>query len=191
MSTILQPGSDFDFSSMRLTHPRALQGGGVYLTEVVFGSDSSNEVWIQMPACKTKQGIVMSGRKAHCDLLYLSTDTLVVDWLEKLEQHCQEHIFKHRDEWFHNPLSLDDIEGAFNSCAKLYKSGKNYSVRLHIRQVSGDRAPTAFDENKATVNLEDIGSEKTIIPMIKIDCIRFSSRSFTLELTLQQMMVLL
>jgi len=190
MSTILQPGSDFDFSPMRLTHPRALQGGGVYLTEVVFGPDSNNDVWIQMPACKTKQGIVTSGRKAYCDLLYLSSDTLVVDWLEKIEQHCQRLIFKHREEWFHNPLSLDDIEGAFNSCAKLYKSGKNYAIRLHIRHASGERAPLAFDENKASVSLDDISSEKTIIPMIKVDSIRFSSRSFSLELALQQIMVL-
>lgn len=190
MSTILQPGSDFDFSPMRLTHPRALQGGGVYLTEVVFGPDSNNDVWIQMPACKTKQGIVASGRKAYCDLLYLSSDTLVVDWLEKIEQHCQRLIFEHREEWFHNPLSLDDIEGAFNSCAKLYKSGKNYAIRLHVRHASGERAPLAFDENKATVDLDDISSEKTIIPMIKIDSIRFSSRSFSLELALQQIMVL-
>jgi hypothetical protein len=190
MSTILQPGPEFNFSTMRLTQPRAMQGGGVYMTEIVFGNDSREELWIQLPQCKTKQGVVINGRKGHCDLVYDSADTLVYDWIEKLQEHCQQLIYNKREEWFHSPLSLDDIESAFVSVTKLYKSGKSFLVRLNVKNVGTERAPLAFDENKAVVGLDEIPSEKTIIPMIKISCIKFSSRSFALELLLQQVMIL-
>ena len=190
MSTILKPGPQFDFSTMRLTQPRAMQGGGVYMTEIAFGTDVRDEVWIQLPQCKTKQGVVTNGRKGHCDLVYDSTDTLVYDWVEKLQEHCQRLIFDKREEWFHNPLSLDDIESAFVSVTKLYKSGKSFLVRVNVKNVGTDRAPLAFDQNKAVIALDEIPSERTIIPMIKVSCIKFSSRSFALELLLQQVMIL-
>tara|TARA_A200000113_G_scaffold219992_2_gene229452 strand:+ start:424 stop:1497 length:1074 start_codon:yes stop_codon:yes gene_type:complete len=167
-----------------------MQGGGVYMTEIAFGTDVHDEVWIQLPQCKTKQGVVTNGRKGHCDLVYDSTDTLVYDWVDKLQEHCQSLIFEKREDWFHNPLSLDDIESAFVSVTKLYKSGKSFLVRVNVKNIGTDRAPLAFDQNKAVIALDEIPSERTIIPMIKVSCIKFSSRSFALELLLQQVMIL-
>ena len=167
-----------------------MQGGGVYMTEIAFGTDLHDEVWIQLPQCKTKQGVVTNGRKGHCDLVYDSTDTLVYDWVEKLQEQCQRLIFDKREDWFHNPLSLDDIESAFVSVTKLYKSGKSFLVRVNVKNIGTDRAPLAFDQNKAVIALDEIPSERTIIPMIKVSCIKFSSRSFALELLLQQVMIL-
>ena len=187
MSRVIDIASPQDLSKSRLSQPRATQGGS-YVTRVALDGNLETETLIQFPACKTKQGIVTSGRKSYCDLMYPADDSDVLEWIEKVEKRCQALIHEKRESWFHNPLTEDDIESAFTSAIRLYRSGKFYLVRVLLK--GKDIADIVFNQRQEIVPHSEVDSESTVIPMIKVDCIRFSSRAFALELSLEQLMVL-
>jgi len=192
MSSTIVNCADCDFSKTRLSQPRATQGGN-YVTRVALDGNLETDTCVQLPTCKTKQGIVISGRKTYCDLLYSSDDTHVMEWIEKLEKRCQELIYDKRDDWFHNPLTEDDIESAFTSAVRLYKSGRAYLVRVLLKGNTardGGDAECVFNQRQEAVPYSEVTVDSKVIPLIKVDCIRFSARSFAIELALPQLMVL-
>jgi len=192
MSSVIGIREDCDFSKTRLSQPRATQGGN-YVTRVALDGNLETDMCVQLPTCKTKQGIVISGRKTYCDLLYSSDDTHVMEWIEKLEKRCQELIHDKREDWFHNPLTEDDIESAFTSAIRLYKSGRAYLVRVLLKGNTardGGDAECVFNQRQEAVPYSEVTVDSKVIPLIKVDCIRFSARSFAIELTLPQLMVL-
>ena len=58
---------------------------------------------------------------------------ILINWFENLEERCQKLIFEKKDSWFQNSLEENDIESAFNSTIRVYKSGKFYLVRTNIK----------------------------------------------------------
>ena len=127
---IIEPNENFDFNALGLSQPNGLQGGS-YFTKLLF---NNNPLYIQSPRCNNKQGIVNSNKKVYCDLIYNNSDTVFIEWMEKLEQKCQELIFEKKDYWFHNDIDMNDIETAFTSPIKTYKSGTKYLLLslIHI-----------------------------------------------------------
>ena len=187
---ILKLTPDFDFSNLVLSAPRSTQGGS-YVTRIGLQGDLTRDTLIQMPPCKTKQGIVTNARRSYSDLMYNSYDCIVMEWIEKLEEKCREMIYKKSNDWFHNPLSEDDIESAFTSVTRLYNSGKNYLVRVLLKQSPKDtNNDLVYNQRGELLSNEEVTPGIEIIPLVKIDCIRFSSRSFTMEVILNQVMVL-
>lgn len=192
MSSSVVNCGDCDFSKTRLSQPRATQGGN-YVTRIALDGSLETDTCVQLPTCRTKQGIVVSGRKTYCDLMYPSDDTHVMEWIERLEKRCQELIYEKREDWFHNPLTEDDIESAFTSSVRLYKSGKAYLVRVLLKGNAardGEDAECVFNQRQEAVPYSEVTVDSKVIPLIKVDCIRFSARSFAIELTLPQLMVL-
>ena len=102
---ICETNSDFDFNRLTLAQPNGLQGGS-YFTRL---SMDDNPVYIQAPVCKTKQGLVTSGKKTYCDLMFTSDNEEILDWLEKLEKTLIDKIYEKRNIWFHNTLDKEDI----------------------------------------------------------------------------------
>ena len=187
---ILKLTPDFDFSNLVLSAPRSTQGGS-YVTRIGLQGDLTRDILIQMPPCKMKQGIVTNARRSYSDLMYDSYDCIVMEWIEKLEEKCREMIYKKSNDWFHNPLSEDDIESAFTSVTRLYNSGKNYLVRTLLKQSPKDASnEIVYNQRGELLSNDEVTSGIEIIPLVKIDCIRFSSRSFTMEVLLNQVMVL-
>ena len=56
---------DFDFEQLTLGPPSGLQGGS-YFTKLLMGD---NSLYLQVPKCATKQGIVVTEKKKYCDLI--------------------------------------------------------------------------------------------------------------------------
>ena len=135
MEQIFNVNSKFDFDTLSLAHPIGIQGGA-YFTKL---TASNNPLFIQMTSCKTKQGIVKTGKKSYLDLMFTSGDNEIIEWVENLEKRVQEMIYKKRESWFNNDLELEDIEGAFTSPIRVYKSGKFYLVASHTVSCSGDK----------------------------------------------------
>ena len=188
--SILKLSKDFDFSNLILSAPRSTQGGS-YVTRIGLQGDISRDNLVQLPTCRTKQGIVSNGRRSYCDLLYNSYDSLVIEWIEKLEEKCRALILEKAGDWFHNPLSEDDIESAFTSVTRLYKSGKNYLVRVILKQSPKESGnEVVYNQRGELLSNDEVKADAEIIPLVKIDCIRFSSRSFTMEIVLSQLMIL-
>jgi len=188
MDTVLEIDDNFDFTKLSLGQPQPFQGGS-FFTKISY---NGHDLQIQFPKCKTKQGINQTEKKYFTDLLY---DTLesseLTAWLETLESTCQKLIFNKRDMWFHSQIELNDIETAFTNSARLYKSGKQFLVRCHFNKLHNNKQSVIiYDEDEKMLNIQDVTCDKDIIPLIRIDGIKFSTRSFQIEYNLTQIMVL-
>lgn len=185
---ILEPNSSFDFSKLSLGLPNSLQGGA-YFTKL---SSDSNAVYIQTPKCTTRQGFVKTGKKISCDLMFESTCEEFAEWIENLETKCRELIYEKSNDWFQNNLDPSDIETAFSSPIKVYKSGKYYLMRCNVKINNLKNTPLIkiYDENETPVPLEDVTSESSIISILEITGIKFTSRTFQLEIDIKQAMIM-
>jgi hypothetical protein len=180
MDNIIEPTIDYDFSKLYLGPPTTL-AGGAYFTRIMYSSNK--QLLIQTPKSLTKQGFIKSGKKIYTDLMFDNNDTVFINWIENLETKCQELIFSKGQNWFETKLEKDDIESAFTSPFKIFKSGKYYLLRVNVKQNI-----KIYDEQDQIITSEDITSDKTIISILEIQGIKFTSRNFQLEFELKQAM---
>jgi hypothetical protein len=115
----------------------------------------------------------------------------LINWFEKLEERCQKLLFERRDTWFQNSLEENDIESAFNSTIRVYKSGKYYLVRTNIKNSPlNEPSIKIYNENELPLGINDIKTDTNIISILEIQGIKFTSRNFQIEIELKQVMVL-
>ena len=147
MENIIEPSETFDFTKLTLSLPTGIQGGA-YFTKLFY---LDKPLYIQTSKSLSKQGIVKNGKKYHCDLMFDNTAEVFIRWLERLETKCQELIYEKSNIWFQSTLDLNDIECAFNSPIRLYKSGKYYLVRTNIKNNNITNIPIIkiYNENKS------------------------------------------
>ena len=188
MESIIEPNETFDFSKISLSLPTGIQGGA-YFTKINY---LDKPLYIQTSKSLTKQGIVKTGKKLHCDLMFDNNAESFIRWLEKLESTCQKLIFEKSETWFQSSLDLNDIETAFNSILRVYKSGKYYLVRTNIKNNNVGNIPIIkiYSENENILSIEDVNNEKNIISIVEVQGIKFTSHNFQIELELKQVMVL-
>jgi hypothetical protein len=187
---IYKPDDSFDFNSISLANPQPAQAGSFFTKLSV---DSTKPLYIQSPKCITKQNIVEAMNGKYCDLMYERNDEdKFMNWIEKFEHTCQDKINDKKALWFQSDLSRDDIETMMSPVTRLYKSGKFILIRAYLNssKYSGKDKCIAYDDNELPVDLNTIDSEKYIIPLILIDGIKFSSRSFEIDIKLMQIMVI-
>jgi hypothetical protein len=181
MEDIIEPTMDYDFSNLYFGPPSTL-AGGAYFTRIMYNSNKS--LFIQTPKSLTKQGFIKSGKKIYTDLMFDNNDTVFINWIENLEERCQELIFSKRESWFESKLEKDDIESAFTSPFKIFKSGKYYLLRVNVKPNI-----KIYDEKDQIVSTEDITSDKSIISILEIQGLKFTSRNFQIEIELKQSMI--
>ena len=182
-----EPNENFDFSSLKLGPPNGLQGGS-YFTKLL---NNDETLYLQVPKCNTKQGMVVTEKKKYCDLMFSRDATDVISWFENIEKRVQVLLFEKKNIWFHDDLEFSDIENAFTSPIRCYKSGNFYLVRCTIPKVISPETITCYNECEEPISL-DILSEPDVevIPLIEIQGVKFSSKSFQLEIGLRQIMVI-
>jgi hypothetical protein len=188
MDNIIDPNDAFDFSKLSLAHPTGIQGGA-YFTSIEY---NKKPLYIQTCKGLTKQGFVKTGKKYYCDLMFDKNSESLITWFENLEEKCQKMIFEKRDNWFQNALEETDIETAFNSSIRVYKSGKCYLVRTNIKNNNSSNLPAIkiYNEKEIPLTMSDITNETNIISILEIQGIKFTSRNFQIEIELKQVMVL-
>jgi len=181
MNDIIEPTINHDFSNLYLGPPSTV-AGGAYFTRIMY--NNNKQLYIQTPKSLTKQGFVKSGKKIYVDLMFDNNDTVFINWIENLEAKCQELIFSKGDNWFQTKLDKDDIESAFTSPFKIYKSGKFYLLRVNVKP-----NVKIFNDDKNIINLDDFTNDKNLISIIEIQGIKFTSRNFQIEIELKQSMI--
>jgi len=175
--------TDFKFDSLTLGVPNGLQGGS-YFTKLYNNED---KVYLQSPSCQTKQGIIKTGKKMYVDLMFTPDNQNILNWFETSVEKVQQLIYEKRNIWFHNEMDLEDIESAFVSPVRTYKSGKYYLIRANINPNNFN----VYDEDENPVNIELLNdTSNRIIPLIEILGVKFTSRSFQLEISLKQTMII-
>jgi len=187
MDNIIEPNETFDFSKLTLAHPVGIQGGA-YFTKIEY---NKKPLYIQTIKSQTRQGFVKTGKKYYCDLMFDKNAESLIHWFENLEEKCQKLIFEKRDTWFQNSLEESDIETAFSSTIRVYKSGKFYLVRTNVKN-NQNNLPSIkiYNEHQISLNIEDVNSETNIISILEIQGIKFTTRNFQIEIELKQVMVL-
>jgi hypothetical protein len=187
MDNIIEPNETFDFSKLSLAHPNGIQGGA-YFTKILY---NAKPLYIQTIKSQTRQGFVKTGKKYYCDLMFDKNAETLINWFENLEERCQKLIYEKRDNWFQNTLEEGDIESAFNSAIRIYKSGKYYLVRANVKNTHTNiPAIKIYDEKETPLTIEDIKSENYIYSILEIQGIKFTSRNFQIEIEIKQVMVL-
>lgn len=181
MDEIIEPSMDYDFTKLYFGPPTSL-AGGAYFTRLMYNTNKL--LFIQTPKSLTKQGFIKSGKKHYADLMFDNNDTVFINWIENLETRCQELIFAKRDTWFESKLEKDDIENAFTSPFKIFKSGKYYLLRVNVKPNL-----KIYSETDQPIAYDDITSDKTIISILEIQGLKFTSRNFQIEIELKQTMV--
>jgi hypothetical protein len=188
---IFKPTSVFDFSKITLAKPKPLQVSGTYLTNIKI--DGDKPFYVQLPKCTTKQGIVSSQRDKYCDLMYEQCANIeLMDWIEKFEKTCHDKIMENKNIWFNTELSRDDIETMMTPLVRVYKSNKYILLRAYIsanKVIGGKDSCMIYDENEEIIEMNRIDVDKTIIPLVIIDGIRFNEKSFEVDVRLVQIMV--
>ena len=181
MDNIIEPTMDYDFSKLYLGPPSTLTGGS-YFTKLMHGTNLP--LYIQTPKCLTKQGFVKNGKKIYVDLMFDNNDTVFIHWMENLETRCQELLLQKSNVWFEGKLERDDVETAFTTVFKIFKSGKYYLMRANVRQTI-----KIYNEMNEIVPLENVDINNTIISILEIQGIKFTSRNFQIEIEVKQSVV--
>ena len=178
---VIIPNDLFLFSSLSLKHP--ISGlGGSYFTKL---ECNHKPLYVQTDVCQTKQGIVTTGKRTYCDLIFDKNAESFLNWMEGLEKTCIQLIYNKRMEWFQDGLELSDIESAFNSAIKVHKSN-HYLVRAYmLADIS------IYDESQCPKSVTDINPEtSSLTGIIEILGIKFTPRSFQIEIELKQIMIM-
>ena len=187
---IFEPNKDFDFSQVYLDTPQPIQGG-TFFTKLL--TRDGNPLYMQMPVSSTKQGIVTTKKNKYCDLLYdKENQESLIGWILALEEHCQKTIFDKSELWFHNDFTKDDIETLMTPVYRLHNSGKKLLVRTYIDVGRENRKHkcVVYDEREVQTNIARIMAHTSIIPLVLIEGVKFSSKSFDIVIKLTQIMVL-
>jgi hypothetical protein len=187
MDNIIEPDKNFDFSKLSLSHPIGIQGGA-YFTKFLY---NNKPLYIQTTKSLTRQGFVKTGKKYYCDLMFDNNSETLVNWFENLEETCQNLIFDKSEAWFQNSLEKSDVETAFNSVIRIYRSGKYYLVRTNIKTgINNEPSVKIYNENEIPLSIDDVKEDTNIISILEIQGIKFTSRNFQIDIELRQVMVL-
>ena len=187
MDTIVEANDQFDFSKITLGQPISIQNAQ-YFTKLF---NDQKKLYFQTPRCLTRNGIVKNVKRMFCELMFENQNEEFIKWIEHLENTCQRLIYEKSESWFENSLEMNDIESTFNSPLKIYKSGKYYLLRSNVKINSVSQLPMVkiFNENENLVTMEDIKPDTTIISIVEVQGIRFTTRNFQIEFELKQMMI--
>ena len=183
------PDAEFDHARLHLAHPNGLQGGTYFA--MMYYMDAP--LYIQTPKCTSRQAVV-PGKRPYIDLMFSSNDVSFLEWLEALEADAVRLIYEKRNTWISADLERSDIEAGFTSPVRPYKGGKHYLIRAHIqpaKHLAGTQTSSCsvFDENERPVSVDHIKAEHQMYTVLEFQGIKFTSRSFQLEVAIKQVLL--
>ena len=186
-NSIFDLNKKFDFEILNLGNP-TLANNNNYISKISHGINNKN-LYIQLPKCTTKQGIIKNSSKTYTELNFCISQKNVIDFFENLEKFCTEKIYNNRELWFYDSSNIqkNDIDELMLSTMKPYKHGKNFLIKSYIKL---DKL-NIYDENENKISHDDFNSSLEFIPLVNINNIKFSTKNFNVEIFLTQIMVIL
>ena len=178
---------NFDFSNISLKSPKPIQGGS-FLSSI---KHNNNALIIQTPKIKTKKGITQTSKHVYTDLVFENDQSEFVDWIENLEERVRDIILSKSETWFHEPVTLDEIEYNWNNSVRTYKQTKQL-LRTFIHKNKGVSSSILkiYDVDYNTKHINDITKDTSIICILEVIGLKFSSTSFQMDFCLRQAMLL-
>jgi hypothetical protein len=183
---IYKPTTQFNFENISLDDPGRLQGGAYY-SKIKYNKEDS--IFIETPKCSTKKGIVVTGKKTYCDLVYTTNEHDMINWIIEFEQTIKKLLFNKSELWFHNELDLDDIEYFFNSSIRTYKENQQIMRTYISSKHFNNTSVQIYDENESIKNFKDV-LNKSIKAIICFKGVKFTSTSFQLDIDIKQILII-
>ena len=186
-NTIYELDKPFEFTILNLGNPTLINNNN-YSCKISHGKTDKN-VYIQLPKCSTKQGIVKTSSKTYTDLNFCMSNKKTMDFFENLEKHCVEQIYINREAWLADAdnLQKNDIDYLMQSTTRPFKHGKSFLLKVHINP---DKL-RIYDENENKIDINNINESCEFIPLVNINSVKFSTKNFNIDIILTQMMVIL
>jgi hypothetical protein len=186
-NSIYELDNPFDFNILNLGNPTLINNNN-YSCKISHGKTNKN-LYLQLPKCSTKQGIMKTASKTYADLNFCMSNKKAMGFFENLEKYCTEQIYINRDAWLVDTdnLQKNDIDYLMQSTIRPFKHGKNFLVKVHINP---DKIKI-YDENENKIEIDEINEACEFIPLVNINNVKFSTKNFSIEIILTQMMVIL
>ena len=190
--TSYEANHTFPFDKLKLSDPSPMQGGGSYFTKIMCDNKTT---FVQLPKSLTKSGIIKTKIINYTDLMYDSNTNeaeTLVKWLETLQKTCIELINEKKKEWFSSQLTEKQIVSMLSNLFRSYRGGEKILVRTYIdsSKRTDELECRFFDKDEKIMNYTDIKENCYIIPLIVVDGIRFTARSFDIQLKMIQVMMI-
>lgn len=181
--------TQFPLEDINLANPQGLQGGAFFSKLKLLGEN----ITLQTPSCKTKSGIVKTEKKIYCDIMFDKDNDNVIDFLESIEDKIKNLIYEKKDKWFHSDMDMDTIDYHWQNILRSYK-GKKVLLRCFIKKpksmLNSQQTIQIYDEDENLIKLDDLTKDKSIMALLEVSGLKFTSQSFSLEFNLTQVMVL-
>ena len=181
--------SVFPYDELSLANPHGLQGGAYFSKIKLLGKTIS----LQTPKSKTKNGIIKTDKKIYCDLLFDKEDDDVIEFITELEDKIKNLIYEKKDKWFHTDLDMDTIDYHWQNVLRPYK-GSYVLLRCFIKKPKNtlNSTPTIqiYNEDEQLLDLDKVTKDKSIVSLLDLTGLKFTSQSFSLEFNLTQVMIL-
>ena len=178
--------NDKTFHEFNLDNPIILNQNNYF--SKLSHSDTKKTIYLQLPKCVSKNGIIKSNNKSYIELVFNSSEKNVIEFFENLEYFLINKIYDNKNLWFYesNNMSYEDIQDLLAPIMRSYKSGKNFIIKANIKNDKFN----LYDENEKKVNVDDYNKEFDIIPVINLNGIKLSSKNFLIEIILVQFMII-
>ena len=175
--------------NITLTNPNGIQGGS-YITKIKHNNE--NSIYLQTPKLKTKQGIIKTDKRSYFDILIDRDNSELVEWIENLEEILQDKIYEKRNSWFETKIDREDIQNSMTPMLRPFRGGKYNLLRVSIPAIKGligHNKCVIYDENEEAVNMDAVSQDKSIICILEITGVKFSSKYFQIDINARQIMV--
>jgi len=180
---------NFPFNKLALGNPSPLQNGNSYFVKLT--TNDERPVYLQMPKSKTKNGVVETKRLSYIDILYDSLgNDKIFEWADNFEEKCKNMINEKKHIWFYDDITDEELDAMMSPILRTYKAGSKLLLRTYIKNNVFNKKCIVYDEDENIKELKDITVDKTIIPLIHVSGIKFTSKSIELKLSLSQTMIL-
>ena len=179
---------DFDFSKVSLANPVRMQGGSYYSKILL---NDAQIFFVQTPKCKTKNGIIETGKRIYTDILLQQEQSDIIQFILDIETHIKKILQEKNNEWFENSMDDDDIEYFFNTNLKTYKQ-QSYLFRTFItnsRSLTHLHNIQIYDDTDEEKSFNDV-KDKSIISIVHFKGVKFTSSSFHIDVELKQVMII-
>ena len=176
--------SNIDFEKLTLGIPNQLQKD-VYFSRIFI---YDNPIYIQTNECFTSTGIKETNKKGFCDLIYTDYET-VASFFGDLEKKIRERVLENKEDWFEDNFTADDLEDSFTTTLGYHKQGIRLRTYIHKNTITERYNLNCYNYNHELISNEKLVIGTNLIPIIEIVGIRFTDKSFNVDLKLVQTLI--
>ena len=107
-----------------------------------------------------------------------------------IRKKVRDLIFQKKDIWFHDEPTMEEIEYNWNT--SLRHSKNNYFLRTFVQRSKNQKTVNLkiWDSEQNLINMEDLTFNDSLISILEIQGLKYTSQSFHLEICMRQIMII-